>query len=84
MKMKMKMLNPFRWVVNLLWRIQFKTVPFEGPSGYHCRDCVAGKRFFCGSFYCPLWEVPKGKFEWRFECGWYQKALEYAAHKLNS
>jgi hypothetical protein len=80
MKMLKKLLQ---LILNGLWRIQFKAVPFEGPNGYHCRNCVAGQRFFCGSFYCPLDEVPTKRFEWRFNWKWYQKFLAYGAHKLN-
>ena len=75
-----------QFILNTLWRIQFKKVPYNGKPiyGHHCRECVAGKRFFCGDFYCPLEKLYTRKFEWRFEWMWYQKMLENGAHKITA
>ena len=65
----------FRPIMNLLWRIQFKKELFSGPVGYHCRDCSAGKDYFCGNFYCPVEKEPQGKLTYKFEWKWYKRLL---------
>jgi len=63
------------WFLNLLWRAQFKKELFTGRKGRHCEECVCGRCFYCGDFYCPVEEEPYSKMVWRFENVWFIKKL---------
>ena len=64
------------WILNVLWRIQFKEVPYHGFKGYTCRECIGGDDFWCGEFYCPVEWKANSKLEWRFKSERYQKILK--------
>lgn len=64
------------WLLNLLWRIQFKKELFAGLFGYHCKECKGGDDpTWCGKFYCPVEKKPFGKLVLRFESVRYRMFL---------
>jgi|WetSurSiteA1Bulk_404760.scaffolds.fasta_scaffold876168_1 hypothetical protein len=64
-------------LLNYLWKLQFKKVPYSGKPAYKCRDCKAWQReFYCLDYELECDEIENFNYERRFKTNLFFNLLD--------